>query len=377
MPPRPWILAETNLSAVRDTQFEVAVPIASNDDVPWPTARTPFDDELTVDSPQLRAVSGFGAPPDGLFATPFYALRVFQALRALTHKESSARKTLAEAEVARDELLAQLAQRARSKLQSSERFLSLYESADRHQESILALEQALKEANLEGSSELSFAQQRTDQLAAAEREQQRLVDDHRVRDDHAARELERARAQLRRLDIQERNLEQREERAPRSTDFDRHFSQLTQDREHLNDKLNGLIEAQRTTASELRRAEDQLRRAAAERKTAEGQKEGLLISLEGELYQHSVAYDAARHAHRGALADIGRAIVELRGQVQVDPATREKLLSADAAVYHAAHQLKATVMAKKAMDTDAYTKGKALFALALVGLLLLGVYLMW
>lgn len=344
------------------------------DDVPWPVARTPVGDELAVSAREAEQLSGFGVPPKAFIEAPLYALRVYRALGSLQENLNDAHKRLREVEEARDELLAELAVEKRGELQNSDRFAPLYAELEKREQAIKLRKRDLEMADVEGAQALRDVQAEIDTQSAERLVRTRVRDEKRVVMEEAERSLKRKQAALRRIQIEWRNVEARAAKTagPEMPDeLDAQLDALEQQQVQAKAALDYAIKQFKEVKNQLAERENDVRVAAAEVQRAEGKKEGLLIANEGDIAERSRALDRVLLEKRQLLSDVGRAIIDLRGQVPVTPAVRSNLLAADERVATAARQFETLRMALSSMDRDAYSTGRAVWVVGLLVLLVL------
>lgn len=353
-------LDDLEFGGAQAAQLDVAIPTATTeDDLPWPVGRNPFDEEISVDEIEALRLSGYGPAPGNLLLTPLYAFRVLSGQRALKDKLKSALLQLKKSEISRDDLLAKMAEFKRRDLQENDRFRNMYSAADQANARVVAAERALQGADVEGAAELSALKARLDTAERTERERLAARDEDKAQVAAVERDIQRAQAAIRRLDIEERNLEDRQERSVAPTDdFSARFADIDAERAHIGSSIEAMqLDLAKANAA-LRQAEDVLRKASNDRIELDSKREGLILALEGELFAHSRAYDEAVGSRRELLSDIGRAIVQLKGAVPVDKKLRERLLKADKAVSAHATLVATLKRAEVAMDEDAFSNGK-------------------
>lgn len=365
-------LDDLDFGGAEAAQLNVAIPMPDKgDDVPWPTGKTPWGDELAVDPAEVHKLAGFGAPPEGFLHTPMYALRVTLALRDLREKARLAKERLRSLEQARDERLAALGQAKRPELETNDRFSRLFENVDRHDDEISKRRYALEHADVEGAQALRDAQLKIDDLSAERLLKQRSRDERRVVYDEAEQKVRRAEAALKRVEIQWRNIEHRAAQFPGANipvELDNQLDILEVERTRETEGLAFAKSQRRKFAVELEQAEDELRVTVAAIQHAEGTKEGLLMVYEGEIMRHSRELDEAIWNKQKELADAARAILDLHGEVAVAADLRKELLADDRAVRQAALAAETTTRALQSMDQSAYSTGKAIWLTALVAL---------
>lgn len=375
-------LDDLDFDGAAAAQLNVAIPMPSaEDDIPWPTGHTPYGDELAVDPQDVARVAGFGPAPTGIFQTPLYAMRISAALRLLREQHHGAKQRLASLERSRDERLAELAEEKRPSLEGNDRFSGLFSSIDRYDEEIRLKKRALEHAGVGGAQALSELQEKMDRLAVERSRRERARNGRRAVLEAADEALNRARAAVKRLDIQWRNIEQRAKQAPgedASDEFEAQLDLLEAQLGPAKASLEVAKEQRRQAAVHFENAEDELRVCVAEMQRCEGEKEGLLIAHEGEVAHRSGDLDSAVAERHRELASAARAILDLRGEVAVSADVRRELLAMDRGVREAALELLTLERALHSMDKSALETGKAIWIgaiLALFALLVLAAVL--
>jgi hypothetical protein len=375
-------LDDLDFGGAAAAQLNVGIPMPEKgDDVPWPTGKTPWGDELAVDPQDVQKEAGFGPIPDGILQSPMYALRVTLALRELREKARIAKERLLSIEQGRDERLAVLAESKRPELETNERFNSLFDNVDRHDDEISKRRYALQHADVEGAQALRDTQLKIDELSAERLFKQRIRDEKRAVFDAADQKVRRAEATLKRVDIQWRNIERRAAQFPGQNmpvELDNQLDILEVERKRETENLDFAKKQRKEFAVDLENAEDDLRVTVAATQRAEGEKEGLLMAYEGDIARHSREFDEAVWSKQKELADAARAILDLHGEVPVAGTVRKDLLLDDEAVREAALAAETMTRALQSMDESAYSTGKALWIMAglvLISLLVLSAVL--
>jgi hypothetical protein len=359
-------LDDLDFGGAAAAQLNMGVPSydEGEEDVPWPAGVTPQGDELAVSREEAQELSGFGPPPKGFFNAPMYALRVFSALRHLRDKDEQAQKRLGELELSRDEKLADLAEKKRPELQGKERFSSLYAEVDKHQQNIGQKKRALESADVEGAQALRDVQAELDTFNAERVGRQRERDARASVVTEAELTLKRHYAALKKIEIEWRNIEKKAQKLPGQEmpdDLDAALDVLDEQREKERASFDEAKRQRKQSLTLLEDANNELRLTVAEVQRCEAQKEGLLMAYEGDIAVHSRALDKARSDLRHELADAGRVIVDLRGEIPVEVPTRQDLLAADEVVAAAAIHRETTRLALASMDQETYDLGKAIW----------------
>jgi chromosome segregation ATPase len=203
---------------------------------------------------------------------------------------------------------------------------------------------------------------------AKERDERRLVVEE------AERTMKRHQGALKRIQIEWRNIEARAAKtagADIPNELDAKLDALDEQQIHAKANLDSAIKQFKELRKQLADADNEVRVAVAHVQRAEGKKEGLLIAYEGDIAERSRALDRALFEKLQELADAGRAIIDLRGQVPVDPSVRSDLLAADGRVMEAARHLEIVRRAVGSMDTDAFGTGRAIWIAGVLALIIL------
>jgi hypothetical protein len=364
-----------------DDTAHLDVAIDGNDsgqdkETPWPSGRTPFDDEIPPSPSRARELSGFGEAPSSFLLTPMYAVRVYRGLNPLRKKTRQAERKLAQAEAARDEVLAEFAESKRAELSAKHRFAPLFLKVTEHEGVIAQRRQELQSSSVKGDAALSEVQTKTEAKKVEKQKKQKDRDQQQERVEEAERELARHSAALKRVDIQYRNLQARLERQAPGTEvpseFEAQFQKLDDEKEALKAEVATAKETHRQNVSALKEADKHLARALAELQLEEGKKEALVISQEGEASQLNSKLELESDQRRTELADATRVILELKGEVPVPPEFRKRVITLDETVRQAFVLLQDLRLAEHSMNAESYGTGRSiLIGLAATGLLLL------
>lgn len=354
----------------RSAQLDVAVALPKNEDeVAWPLGRTPFDDELEISGDAVRT-AGYGVVPTQLWGAAAYALHIWRTTAAIRARAREARHLLERCEMARDEQLAALAESQRAKTTNQERFVALYLQVDELSAQLRQKSEELETVDAQGATQLRAAEQliatQKARCLELERERQAALQDVETQNTSVAR----LRALLQRLAIEERNLSARFDSG--DVPEAQHAFQTSELKTRTEQAASELA-LEEQNAQHLKRAlsqlDDELARATAEQQRQEAALEALMLAAEGESAEYSRALTQVRAARLTKLADIGRAIVELRGNVPVDATVRAALLRADEQVKTAALACRTLELALDSVDLDVYRLGRAIWvALALLAL---------
>lgn len=358
-------LDDLGLGGAGLAQLNVAIPMHEADEVPWPLARTPHADEIDLSDDEIVALSGFGPAPGGIFSAPMYFLRVFLALKPLRQVCRATEHQFRQAERSRDEKLARVAELKRPLLQKNDRFRALYSTIDRHDQNIIVRRQALAAADADGADELRRVQAKLEALSVERSLKESRRDDQKRTFEQRERQLERARAVVRRTEIELRNLEERRRQGVDFGVVDFETRQEAQLKEQAQARafIDSASSERRQFERNLEQAEDDLRRVVADFQGHEAQKDGLLIAYEGDLSERSRELDEAIWGRLNELAHAARVIFELRGEVKVDAEVRLEIAAADQVVRLAFIDHERARAALASMDVEMYRAGRMMWAL--------------
>lgn len=351
--------------ASRVAQLDVAIALPrADDEVGWPLGRSPFDDELDVSGEAVR-LAGYGSVPTSLVGAALYALFVWRTTSSIRTRALEARTLLSRRETMRDQQLAALAEDKRASTKNQERFVAMYVQVDQLTAQLGQKSQELEAIDAQGATQLRAVEQQmtTQKARCLELEVQR---------DRCAQSVElqstslaRLRAALQRLAIEERNLSARFETG--DVPEAQHQFQVSELKTR-SEQTAAELEVEEQSVTHLKRtlsqAEDEVGRGAAELQRLEGTLDTLMIAAEGASAEGSRALAQVRSARLQLLADIGRSIVELRGNVPVAAPVRTALLRADAQVKEAALANRTFELALDSVDSETYGRGRAIWIVA-------------
>lgn len=364
--PPGWDLEEMAAGEALD----VAVSTRSADeDLPWPSCRSPEPDDLVIDPQKIAKLSGFGPKPRSFLFAPLYFLRVRVGLRQLREVLTAARVRLADAELTRDERLARLAEHHREHLAEKDRFAPLYQDFDRYDQMLEEQEKMLLGSNAAAAQALGDLERRLQQAKVEREQKQAVVQQTQQVKEQGELNVARQRATLQRLQIEERNILDKARRlVPRGADMPAELAarcSVLQDEQRAEEaRLSEALELQRSLVKNHSFAEEELRRNAADLRRLEGEKEALMMAHEGRMAEQASVLEETRTSKLKDRARAGRAIVELRGEVPVPRETRLSLLASDRAVLEASVELETVKQALGSFDRSAYQTGRAMLIVA-------------
>jgi len=212
-----------------------------------------------LDPYEIAVFADFGRPPEKIWLCPAYAIRVFTRTRLLRSTLRQSQANAADAERQRDDRLAALAERLKSKLEGDRELGGYLAPLARIEETARERERALSERSAEYSATVAridqqIAEQET-VVAELKKAQQAAAAEHETR----SQVLTRAQAQLKRAEIELRNAQQvaRAAAGPEAR---------TAPPEHADAilKAQQVAEQRRNELQEPKAAADQSQRALAE-----------------------------------------------------------------------------------------------------------------
>jgi hypothetical protein len=293
-------------------------------------------------------------------------------LAALAEKTKAAREVLLAEETKRDRRLADLTVSLRPVLEQSERLSELLREATRFEQMIAERRGAFSAADQTAAGRLAAA---GDEVTAAEERVRELTSDaarKRAEEQERLLALRRVEAQLRRVDIERRNVaDQARALVAPGENMPPHLAsryvELGRQRERAEGVVQQHREAHRQQTTHRKGAEEAERRARADLGRVVAQKEGLLVAQEGVSRTYAESLEEAELGRALALAEAGRSIIELRGEVPVEAEVRRALLEADRRVREAARHLEVCAHAAGTVDEQAQKEGRnTLLALVVV-----------
>lgn len=370
-----WDL-DDELGDPRAAQLNVAVPLPAKDDGPWPTARTPLPESLSVSAADIERTLAL-APPGGFPSSPLYFWSARGALRRLETEAAQAVRQLTSAEHERDALLAELGQALRPTLAKLDRFRAACDQVDQHERVVREARAALGQADNQGETGLAQVDAELESAKATVVLRMSDAEERRQAAEGAERDVARLRAAHQRHVIERRNIVARAQEtagpgANMPPELAGRFLAAEEQIKRSEAELNGAMEGHRQLESQLRLAEEEQRRALAHVRRVEGKREGLVLTQQGTLGDLNETLQRAERGYQEALAGLGLAAIELRGEVPVGPEVRGRLLDLDRTVTTRALALERLRRAQASVDLVAYGQGRLVLGLiALVVLVLL------
>jgi len=367
-----WDL-DDELGDPRAAQLNVAVPMPAKDDVPWPVGRSPHPEDLDIADGEVDRALGLPSAP-GWLSSPLYFWAARRALGRLASEIEQAAAQLEEMEGARDRLLGELARAARPKLEATDRFRAPYDRVDDHARVADDAKVALGRADTQSETGLAEVDVELESARATVALRTRDAAERRALAQGGQRDLARLRAALQRHVIERRNVVSRaqETSAPGSEmppELAGRFLAVEEQIKRAEAEVAAVEGGQKQLDLHLRAAEDEERQAVAHLRRIEAKREGLVLAQQGTLGDLNEILETSEKNLERALAEVGLAIVELRGEVPIDEGIRRQLLGFDAEVATRSVELERLRRATSGVDRDGYARGRAVLigvALALV-----------
>lgn len=349
------------LGSISQHNFVVKTEIES--DVPWPSGVTADTRQLSIPPAALDGLAGFPEPPGPgpLQALYFFAVRAAQ--KELTVRSQEAEAALARAEASRDAALADLAEGLRPSLSANPRFEVLYKDAGSFEISAQSKRGRLDARDHDLSERLRKSEVLiTNARAAVLSQTQKSQFEERAYEE-ADRAQKRALGLAGRAQIEMRNIARlARERAPGQAHMPPELGEKYRIAESQHATYTAQADAQASIADQRRVAleaeRDQTRRLEAELGRLTAEKEALVMTYEGDVRALLSELDQSERSRAVRLADAGRALLRLRGEVPVDEATRRVLLSHDEAVQVAARKLESLRRALTSFDPVSFEAGR-------------------
>lgn len=161
-----------------------------------------------LDPYEIAVFADFGRPPEQLWLCPAYAVRVFTRTRLLRNALHQAQASAAESERQRDDRLAALAEKLKSKLEGDRELGGYLAPLARIEETARERERALSERSAEYSATVARIDQQIAEQEDIASELKRSRDAAAAEHDAHSQVLTRAQAQLKRAEIELRNAQQ-------------------------------------------------------------------------------------------------------------------------------------------------------------------------
>jgi hypothetical protein len=272
--------------------------------------------EPVFDAYDLAVVADFGAAPSKLWEFPAYALRVASRKRDLERRIDLARRSAAQAERARDDCLADVAEQVRPAIESSRELAPLLEPLLQIEQQAATREQALSERNLELEQKVSVVDHEIEVQRGQDASARAQVDAAAKTLDHAKGALERARAAFKRAEIELRNVQEvaRAAAGPQARTALPEHAQKIQDLSQILAERREALAAPQAAFDEAQRVWNAADSAskAVQRRISDLQKQRRTIeqSYAKELGVRSQGVEHAQSERRSALIALGASLME-------------------------------------------------------------------
>lgn len=345
------------------SQQNFAIKTEVESDVPWPTGVTADMQGVSIPPAALDGLAGFPEPPGSGPLQMLYFFAVRSAQKQLTLRLTDAEEALLLVETNRDAALADLAERLRAQLSSNPRFEVLYKDAGSFETSAQSKRGRLDARDHDLSERLRKSEVQIENARAAVLAQAQKCQLEERAYEEADRAQKRAVGLAGRAQIEMRNLARlARERAPGQAHMPPDLGEKYRIAESQYATYTAQADAQESIARQRRAAleaeRDQARRLEAELGRFASEKEAMVMTYEGDVRALLSELDQSERARSARLADAGRALLRLRGEVPVDEATRRVLLGHDEAVQAAARKLESLRRALTSFDQVTFEAGR-------------------
>jgi chromosome segregation ATPase len=329
----------------------------------WPTGVTQEPDATFVNVALARPLCSWGDPPKTWWQTPFYALLVYQGHRNLLGELKPTTDELRQVEVKRDQCLMALAMQLRSTLASHPAFATALAALQAADSECSCAQAQLQQLQTQSTSEIQAVERAiattethlTDLQAALRAAQQAL--------DSAEIDLQRKQARIQRLGIERRNIEQVPGNDPNKA---RHLDELSEQATALLPAADACHVSVQSRRVELTQAEAMVGQKQSEMTNLKLRRTALERGLNSSVTGASTAMTQACEQRAAVLADLGRAILQTKGQVPVADATLDKLVHYDDAVIALCQRKRLCLAALESYDRRAVKRGLQVTALVVV-----------
>ncbi|MCH2108169.1 MAG: hypothetical protein MK135_02485 [Polyangiaceae bacterium] len=326
-------------------------------DMAWPQGTRPGADEIEVSKEELKAAAGFGVAPQTVFVAPAYFFRVVLARREIAQRLALEQQGLKKAEDQRDEILAELALRLRQTCATDDRFSSLYQQLARAGSQVSDAKRRLSAADEIGSAALLSLDEELEQLGQA----LRLAAETAAQAEAAYQSTEfitkKAQATLQRILIEKRNLLSRWEEQEQEVDQSQ-LEDLEQKKSQAEDAVAEAQTVQAKSLEVLKKQRDILAQSQTAVGGAEARKEAEVLTQADELQLRSREVTEMRKREIAAGADIGRAILALRGEINIPDEDRRTLLEMEGSINDYLRRVVLLERTDEVLDRQAFDRGR-------------------
>jgi uncharacterized coiled-coil protein SlyX len=334
----------------------------------WPTGTTPSSSSIQLDRAAVHLLADYGVAPAGSLLAPRYFLRVWRRRRRLQADVRALALRFGESELARDELLANLAEALRGMMPPDGAGSTLYGVVSEKDRRSREEQDALAGTNAEYGKRLRDLDDADAEVRRELSEARGRVVDRMGALGEAERNRDRADAKKKRHFIEltaivERAAESGTAIPPdQAVTVSRLEAEIAAQKPEL-ERLESVVASRQNEVATMRDAERRLQARAGE-----GTKKRRALDTDFQKQigvQNQGAVVAARE-RTAALADVGRAILAARGRiVDVESDVLASVEKADLAVSDAATNIERHVRALDAHDRDAYRRGIVVLVVAI------------
>ena len=345
----------------------------------WPRCVTPSDPH--VDAVEVRIASGYGDRPSAWYDYPGYAINVLRRKGPLRNQAAQADERLAEAERRRDAQLIHMVEDLRSTLEADSSLSRALEQVLAAERVIAERSEALKGANAEYAQQAGVIDQQITNQKAAQAEARKRLQPVKAAADTAQHEAARATAQLKRVSIELRGLQQQAashqakgtalppELAQKAQELQQRGTAMQPEVTRLQGVAQAALEPLRSAQADVDAHDTELKRLQRLRAEVDER-------FGGQLGVREAGVNEAEQSRAVALADAGRAILAAPGDVPVPDEMLAALRGHDASVERAAGEARKFQLAQTDFDADARNRGLIMIGAAAFVLLALIVGMM-
>jgi len=326
----------------------------------WPTGVTPETEAALIDGALVRPLCSWGDPPKTWWRTPFYALLVYQGHRDLLGELKPITAELRQVEAKRDQSLAALAMQLRSTLESDPRFAPALEALQAADAACDSTQTQLQRLQTQSTYEIQAVEQAiattethlTELQAALHAAQQALG--------NAEMDLQREQARIQRLGIERRNIEQAPGNDPNKG---RRLAELSQQATALLPAADACQVSVQSRRMELTRTEAAVGQKQSEMANLKLRRTTLERDRKSSVTGASSAMTQACEQQAAVLSELGRAILQTKGQVPVAGAPLDELVHYDDTVTTLCQRKRLYLAALESYDRRAVKRGLQVTAL--------------
>ncbi len=337
-------------------------PSASSGPPPdnWPSGVTP--PEPHVDAVEVRIASGYAERPSAWYDYPGYAISVLRRQGPLKTQVTQADERLAESERRRDEQLITMVEDLRAALESDSRMERALQQVVIAEQVIEERAQALKGANAEYAQQAGVIDQQITNQKAAQADARQRMQPIKAAADAAQHEAARAAAQLKRVSIELRALQQQAathqaKGAALPPELAQKAQMLQQRGTAMQPEVARLEGVAREAQEPYKAAQADVVAHDAELKRLQAMRTEIDHRFGGQLGVREAGVNEAEQARAAALAEAGRAILASPGEIPIPEEALATLRGHDASVERAAAEARKFRLAQADFDASARNRG--------------------